>query len=255
MKSLLLGNRGFLGQDFQRFNLKLSQFEFELLPDSVRWPSQQFKNCVLASKCELVINCVSTREYHNESKLKEVHFDLPDWLARHSNKRLVNFSSDVAHQLESGKCVAEKYRQYAEYKVRAESSLAVCANAQSIRTSVIGLAASDGNLIHRFFISNPIPVVNGFSNVYWSGVTSLQLYREVAKLANQGFRTGTFELSSECVTMFNLFQMINDSLGFKKEIQELASESSDNRCMPPTVGISSLQFQLNELRNYSRHLT
>jgi dTDP-4-dehydrorhamnose reductase len=251
MKALLLGDNGFLGQDFQRFNDREKTFHFETLPKRIRWPSNEFCEAVRRSRSDVIINCISTRSYDNTSHLENIHFDLPVWLASCESRILVNFSSDVADQLANGKEVATRYKEYAGYKLDCEHILAQHQNCHSIRTSIIGLAPCLSNLFFRSFFSKKDNIVSGHTNVFWSGVTSLQLYKTVSEIATEfPFRNGVSTLSSDCISIYELFSMINCVFSLKRQIVATVNENEENRCFERTPSLPSLQSQLSDLRKY-----
>lgn len=253
MKYLLIGQNGFLGQDLLTYNRYFSNLDLVSIPKESRWPEKEFKKFIYESNADVILNCISTNNFSNCELTRSIHYELPIWVSENFSGKLINFSSDVSFQLSKGNLIDSKYKYYAENKLEAELKLHEKSNTMTICTSIIGLSKKKSNLINRFFFENTEDTIYGYENVFWSGMTTLQLYHEICNLSDFKFmNNNSLILSSDCVSMHNLFKLINTIFNFGKIILPSKKITLDDRCMPSSYLLPNLEKQLYELNNFFR---
>ena len=253
MKIILLGQNGFLGQDLLTYNRYFLNLEIVSIPTENRWPEIGFKKFIYESNADIILNCISTNDFSNSVLTKSIHYELPIWISENFTGKLINFSSDVSFQLSKGNLIDSKYKYYAENKLEAELNLHKKSNTMTICTSIIGLSKKKSNLINRFFFENTEDIIYGYKNVFWSGMTTLQLYHEICNLSDfKSINNNSLILSSDCVSMYDLFKSINTIFNFGKIIAPSKKTILDNRCMPSSYPLPNMEKQLYELNNFYR---
>lgn len=119
----------------------------------------------------------------------------------------------------------------------------------TIRTSIIGpnIINRTSGLFDFIFFNNK--EVNGYSNVFWSGITTLELSIFIEKQLFNGISGLIFLTNGEIISKYNLLEMINKIfLSSKKKIIEDTSKLANKGLI-----IGSSDYQIN--KTYIQMLT
>ena len=95
-----------------------------------------------------------------------------------------------------------------------------------IRTSIIGHELTSKKSLLEWFLSAD-NVINGYSNVFYSGLTTIELAKHILACINNAKIGGLFNISSEYITKYDLLRLINEIYGLRKEIVRIDSPFLD----------------------------
>jgi dTDP-4-dehydrorhamnose reductase len=131
----------------------------------------------------------------------------------------------------------------------------------TIRTSIIGHELQTRNGLVEWFLSQKGRHVNGYINAIYSGLTTMVLCREVAKIIEQHpALTGTYHVSCEKITKFELLAVLNDVYALDIELrpdpQFTCDRSLDSQEYRKAMGFKPLSWEemIHEMyQDYVRH--
>ena len=103
--------------------------------------------------------------------------------------------------------------------------------ALTIRTSLIGREVYNHTELFEWLFKNKSGKVNGYENVYYSGLTTIRMSKILEKIINYyPDLHGVFNISSKPITKYSLLNLINRH--FKLEIQiEKDSKIKSNKVL------------------------
>lgn len=169
---------------------------------------------------DIIINCAGILNELAENNPENsifVNSFLPHFLAARS-KRLLHISTDCVFDGSRGNYTENDIKDglgfYAETKSLGE---VLYAPHLTIRTSIIGpeLKANGIGLLHWFLKQNG--KVNGYTEAFWSGVTTLQLAKGILHLIDSPEITGLIHYTNnEKISKYELLKII--SVIFQKDI-------------------------------------
>ncbi|MCB0385265.1 MAG: SDR family oxidoreductase, partial [Bdellovibrionales bacterium] len=254
MKVLILGAGGMLGHkmamklgnSFEIFTAtrqSLSQYTNFALFD----PKRHIENLDVGDEVKLlgtldqhqpeaVINCigVTTRKLpagqsHLVIRLNSLlpHV-LSSWCQRNQS-RLIHFSTDCVFSGDKGNYSEEDLTDardlYGLSKILGEVK---DPPALTIRSSIIGRELLHKTELVEWFLSQRGRTVKGFSNVYYSGVTTNYMaYLVEHILKNHQDLSGLYQLASPRISKMDLLQLINQEFGLGIEIDSDPTYRSD----------------------------
>lgn len=256
MKIILLGHKGMLGDAVWKYFSVLKKFEIEICEH--RWPTQEFKNNILCSDANFIINCIGKipQKYPIDQGFQKINFDLPIFLET-SGKKILHPSTDCEFngQLEFGKMYPKKHPRNAvdEYgKSKAEISEKIekeFKNTKIIRTSIIGHETGTHVALLDWFLSQE-DEVNGYSNHFWNGITTLEWAKNAEKIILNWDRCPVLtQLSTDdTLSKFDLLNTIKDVYEKNIQINKFIDKKQVNRCLISDYKIKNIQQQLKELK-------
>lgn len=258
MNILLLGHNGMLGgMVFRQF----TKLKYNVITTNHRWPNEEFLNFIKNSECDILINCIGSIP-HKSPKLEDlysINTILPIWLANNFKGKILHPTTDCEF---SGKLpVGEFYcktsikdasTDYGISKASSSQILINYNNVKQLRTSIIGPEFNNKvSLLEWFFKQND--VVNGYANHYWNGITTYQwsiLSHDI--ISNWNSFDNIIQVSTECVSKYELLNIINDVFKTKKHINPVQSLIV-NRCLKNDdqfKNIPNITLQLQTLKKY-----
>lgn len=271
MKILVLGSTGMLGHvvsfylSFKKlykvFNLsrKRSNQENSIICD--------IKNLDLLEKIleeikpDIIINCIGILKEEANNNIDNAEFInsyFPNYLVKLSktiNFKVIHISTDCVFSGEVGnyneKSIKDAKDIYGLTKANGEID---SKNHLTIRTSVIG-PDIDSNGVGLFnWIMKQEGNVNGFSNLLWTGVTSLELSKAIDYAINNSIN-GLWNLTNEkiiskytllklVIEEFNLTKIrLNKSIGVKSDKSLVSIRNIDYK-------VPDYQYMIHELKDY-----
>ena len=170
-----------------------------------------------AMRCDVVVNCIGILNKHVDAKLSDgiyLNSVFPHLLAeklRGSGTKLIHISSDCVYEGTRGSYTESDIPDAVSYYGRTKALGEVIDNQNlTIRTSIVGpeLKSSGIGLFHWFM--NQKGFVEGYKNVIWSGVTTLQLAKAIEEdLAKQ--QTGLYHLvNNKAINKHDLLTLFNN---------------------------------------------
>ena len=129
-------------------------------------------------------------------------------------------------------------------------------NNLTLRTSIIGHEIKNHYSLLDWFINNQNKKIPGFSNAYFSGLTTLELVKIISKIINKNFNlNGLYHVSSSRISKLNLLKKINSEYSLNKQIIPFKNNFIDrslnsNRFKKITkIKISNWNKMIREMQN------
>lgn len=257
-KILILGNNGMLGNTvFKYFSTKKN---YLITTISEKWDSLSFKQKLKDTNSNFIINCIGIipQRKPSVSEYQKVNVDLPIFLET-LGKKIIHPSTDCEF---SGKILNElKYKKTDKRdacddygKSKADISILIennFKNTKIIRTSIIGHEINSHIAFLDWFL-NSSTQVNGYTNHYWNGVTTL----EWAKLCEELIENwDTFPILNQYgtkknISKYDILKIIKNV--YKKDVNILKFEAPENsnKCLESDIEITPLEEQLKELKTF-----
>jgi len=183
---------------------------------------------------DYVINCIGALISQAKSELAtaiKLNSHLPQYLSelgRKYNYKLIQLSTDCVFSGKSGGYVENSFRDgddnYARTKALGE---VINTKDLTIRTSIIGpeLKTNGTSLIDWFLKQEQ--KVYGFSKVYWTGVTTLELAKQMDNFLDQNM-TGLFHLCpKDKISKYDLLHLFAKHWNKNIEIEENLNSEID----------------------------
>lgn len=248
LKILLLGSAGMAGHVLKNEFLKLSnKIDLIDIARSNQYTTPIIKmditdfvslsDLVANSNFDYIINSVGilnkTAEDNPDNAIL-INSYLPHFLekiTKNTKTKIIHISTDCVFSGKKGSYVEIDFKDgtgfYAQTKAMGEL---VNDKDLTIRTSIIGPDLNSGGIgLFNWFI-NQSGLVNGFSNAFWSGVTTIQLAKSIIEIIfSNNSITGLVHLTNnEKISKYNLLILIKEVFELKDiEIQELSSYEVD----------------------------
>jgi len=206
-------------------------------------------NIIMDARPDFVVNCIGVlNQFADDNKSDAVLINayLPHYLSARTRRygfRLVHMSTDCVFSGEKGSyCesdVPDAQSFYGKTKILGE--VLDDKNTLTFRTSIIGpdINANGIGLFHWFMSQNG--KIGGFSNVLWSGVTTLEFAKSVEKSFDMPSISGLFHLvNNESISKYNLLLL------FKKYSKKNIDISIDDTyTSDKTLVNTNKQFDFN----------
>jgi dTDP-4-dehydrorhamnose reductase len=258
-KILILGHSGMLGNAVKKYFDQETDHSTSTI-SNLRWDELEFKKSIINSDADYVINCIGLIPQNNPEKAdyESLNVELPLFLDT-TGKKILHPSTDCEF---SGKIpIDKKYSfcqerdaedAYGMSKARSSKILEESAiNTKIIRTSIIGHELNSRVALLDWFLSSE-GNVNGYTNHYWNGITTL----EWAKIANELINDwenfpilntfGTHDIR----TKHDLLLIIKSVYKKKIEVIPFVANVSINKCLDSCKKLSDIDEQLAELKDF-----
>jgi len=216
-------------------------------------------------KPNVIINCagILNRVPCSQADLIFVNSFMPYFLAENTDvdaTRIIQISTDCVFSGKKG-----WYSEYDEPdaidpygKSKALGELNDGRNL-TIRTSIIGPELNNNGvgLLHWFLNSHQ--KINGYQNVYWNGVTTLELAKAIKKYINFPFTGITHLVGPHVISKLELLETMNRVFYHDngKSIQPISLPMSDKSLAPSSNGFSyespSYEKMLRELKEWMEY--
>lgn len=214
------------------------------------------------NKFDVIINCVAVLTAQAEKeKSKAVYLNaflprhLESWFAD-THTKVVQLSTDCVFSGENGPYKENDYLDGQLFYDRSKA-LGELDNGKDLtfRTSIIGPELKDGSGLFHWFMQQD-ELVNGFTNVIWSGITTLELARGIDAAIAQNLRGIYHLVSPEPISKYDLLNIVGESFGRDVEVKPDASKVS-NRTLLNTrkdfdFQVSSYDKMILELREWMK---
>lgn len=217
---------------------------------------------LVLKKPDYVINCVGVLvqdSHDNPERAIRINSLLPNVLSRYCKQleiKLIHLSSDCVFSGKTGQYSEESIRDADDTYGRAKALGELNNNRDlTIRTSIIGpeIRQSGTGLFHWFIKQKGI--VRGYANVFWSGVTTLELAKAFENAIIQG-TTGLIQLTNgNSISKYNLLQLIKELwLCDSIQIERDEIQKSDRSLLKSESGfrheVPSYRIMLDELKTF-----
>lgn len=240
--------------------LATKEESYELETTNERWGDNAFETALINSDADVVINCIGVipQKKPSVAEYKTGNIDLPIFLETLGKKVIhpstdCEFSGSIPPTQKYAKTdvrdAADDYgKSKADISRLVETSFK---NTKIIRTSIIGHETNSHLALLDWFLHSA-DKVNGYTNHYWNGITTLQWAKLCANIIDDwdSFpvlnQYGTKEIRSK-------YDLLNDIKNiYNKDIIVSPFEAPEpvNKCLESDKEITPIVDQLKELKEF-----
>ena len=216
-----------------------------------------------SSNIKFVVNCIGL--------LVQDSFNRPDraiilngWLPLHleyelkkTDLRLIHISTDCVFDGKVGSYTESDTPTETNIYGRSKAIGEIINNKDlTLRTSIIGPEVKDnGTGLFDWFLKKSCGQVNGWDNVYWSGVTTLELAKCIKNWIEYPVFTGLYHLTNnKKISKYELLEIINQTFNAKKIVVKGNGPKLLDKSLIDTRGnsifsVNGYQQQIQELKN------
>ena len=268
---LVLGSTGMLGHVLTETLLTNNHFEIfdlsyrkklrvETIIQDIR-EENKIANLINQISPDIIINCIGIlikESSYNPKNAIWINSYFPHFLSTTAQKfggRVIHVSTDCVFSGDKGPYEINDSTDAKDIYGKSKALGELINNQDlTLRTSIIGpeLKLNGEGLLH--WILNQKTTINGYKNVFWSGVTTLQL-SNIINVASELNITGIYHIApKEQISKFELLSIINDCFKLKLKIVPVLKPSSDKSLIPSKISfndtITSYQQMVVELKEY-----
>lgn len=258
-KVLILGHNGMLGNAVFKY-LSTQETKYTLLTVKERWGDPTFETALRSSGVEVIINCIGVipQKKPSASEYKTGNVDLPIFLETLGKKVIhpstdCEFSGTISSPKKYTKTdLRDATDDYGKSKAEISSLIETSfKHTKIIRTSIIGHEEHSHLALLDWFL-NSTNTVNGYTNHFWNGITTLQWAKLCANLIDDWDlfpvlnQYGTKDIRSK-------FDLLNDTKSiYEKDIVVIPFQAPEpvNKCLESDKEIVPIIDQLRELKKF-----
>ncbi len=264
-KILVLGSTGMLGfavaSYFKRNNYEvvdISRSEFDIAND----PIDKLNNFLV--DVEVVINCAGiikpTLAQNSVENVLKINSRFPRNLAKLCGRKGIkcfHITTDCVYTGKKGKYTEEDFFDaddlYGLSKNAGENK-----DCMTLRTSIIGEESFHSRSLLEWAKSQAGNTVNGFTNHFWNGVTTLYLAEIIENILEKSlYKKGIFHIHSpEIVDKYELLTLFNNIYQLDLTINRAEAEEKVDRSLATVyslnaaVATKSLRGQIEEMESF-----
>lgn len=213
---------------------------------------------------DFVINCIGLLvkdSIENPDQAILINSWWPKYLEStlsHSETKLIHLSTDCVFNGKRGYYIETDNHNETNMYGRSKSLGEVDNNKDvTFRMSIIGPELRNGSGLFNFVQSNKNKNIQGWTNVYWNGMTTLQLAKCLEDYILDPSHTGIYHLVNNDVSIdkFNLISKINSVFNFQANISQGLSSKNINKILLNDTrikkySIPNYDIQLEELKQF-----
>ena len=147
---------------------------------------------------------------------------------------------------------------YGWSKSLGESAISTMCNSFIIRVSIIGLDENSTKGLLSWFLSNSANAkINGYSNHFWNGITTLEWSQKLHEIITSTSRLRevtnikVLQLGTSLIySKYEMLKIFQEVFRTNFLIQPIETEKI-NRCLKPKILSSTLNIQLEELKKFN----
>ena len=272
-KVLVLGSTGMLGHMVYHFLDSTNKYDLYNLSFRNKLNSktiiedisdqQKLSNLINDLSPDVIINCIGVLIKGSNENIKNalyINAYFPHWLkdiCEEIDCKLIHISTDCVFSGKNGgndeHSIKDAVDDYGKTKSLGEFD---SKNHLCLRTSIIGpeLKQNGEGLIHWLF--NQQGTINGFKNVFWSGVTTLELAKAI-HFSIENDISGLWNVTNgEPISKFDLLKTIIKTFSINKLKLESNTNKISDKSLKSIRGIDykvpSYQIMLEDLADYYR---
>jgi len=262
---IVIGANGMLGYAVTEYFLRkgydvtaLTRKDYDIAKDSIN------KLETFVKQVEVVINCAGViKSVINNSTIEDVlqvNSIFPHNLANLCNKysiKCFHITTDCVYSGKKGNYDENDY--FDAYDVYGMSKNAGdIKDCMTLRTSIIGEEKGQQRSLLEWAKSQKGKEVNGYTNHYWNGVTTVYLAEVIHKIILEGlYQNGIFHIfSPNSVDKYELLKNINDVYKLELNINPIEFETVINRTLNSIydlsnqLAIKSINLQVKEMKDF-----
>jgi dTDP-4-dehydrorhamnose reductase len=228
---IILGANGMAGhvittglrEDIINYNvISVARSSSEIKPNIILDVSDfvGLKSLIDSSKPDVIINCIGllnkTAE-DNPDQAVLINSYLPHFLestTKNTKTKVIHISTDCVFSGEEGAYLESSFKNGRGYYAQSKS-LGELNNSKDLtfRTSIIGPELNQNGIGLFHWFANQNSEIKGFTNAFWTGVTTIELMNAV-KVAINNDLVGLYHLvHAEKISKFNLVSLFNEVFG------------------------------------------
>lgn len=258
-KVLILGHKGMLGNAVYSY-LDTKKEDFVLLTTDKRWGTDEFKKTLESTDADVIINCIGLipQKKPTEADYKKINIDLPIFLES-LGKKIIHpstdcefsglISNDKKYSKTDARDATDVYgKSKADISALIENTFITT---KIIRTSIIGHESATHLSLLDWFL-NSEGEVNGFTDRYWNGITTLQWAKQCEKVIKNwdNFPILTQYGTSDIESKYTLLTIMRDVYKKDIDIKQMLSPKSENKCLDSDEVLPDIKIQLQELKDF-----
>ena len=267
MKVIILGSKGMLGKYVWSY-LDLAGFDcVGVNKDSLdaatateeKLEEVFFKEIKLIEKGDVVINCMGTIKPRVDSlgdlNAIQVNSVFPRLLANFCEKHGLNLIHPTTDCVYTG--LKGSYNENDKYDVSdvygMSKAMGEPNNCTVIRTSIIGEEVNQGRSLVEWVKSSANTTINGFTNHYWNGITTLEWAKVAEALINLDMEEAAFiQPTIKTLSKYEVLGLIKEVFtpDSKTVISAVESEKFQNKSLASNAQVNSIKDQLVELKEW-----
>ena len=239
-------NSAFLKQIFPKANV----YKYDFLINDVNQLLKKVKPNFILNSCG-----ITTRRgvSLNLTNTKKINIELPNlihkWALKNKSK-LIHFSTDCVFNGKKGNYkdneVPDAVDVYGLTKAKGEINME---NTLTIRSSTIGREIFNKTELLEWIFSQNENQINGYSNVIYSGITTLQMSKYVYEIIDKNILMhGIYNVSSNFISKFDLIYFIikkfNLNINLKKDRSVFSNKSLNSTCFFKKTGFKKPLWNL-----------
>lgn len=180
---------------------------------------------------DVVINCVGVIKQRKEAEDRYLSVGINSWLPHHMamlcdqiGARLIHLSTDCVFDGQRGSYKEDDTSNatdlYGKSKYLGETD-SNQKNAVTIRTSIIGRELTDPKQsLIEWFLSQNGNTIKGFTKAIYTGFTTNEMARIIAKIIETPEIHGLFQVASDPINKYDLLAMLRDKMKLDIQINE-----------------------------------
>lgn len=219
----------------------------------------------IIEKFDYVINCIGLLvkdSIDNPHRASIINGWFPHFLEhtyKDTNTKVVHLSTDCVFDGKKGEYVESDTHTETNFYGKSKS-LGELNNSKDVtfRMSIIGPELKQsGTGLMNWVLNSTDSELNGWSNAWWNGITTLQLAKCIDRYIQESVITGVYHLVNNDVKInkYDLLCKINDIYGLGKKINKVDGPKPVNKILIDTrkmldFEIPNYDVQLTELKNF-----
>lgn len=219
--------------------------------------SDAVENVVESIRPDIVVNCVGaliSESINNAGNAVLLNSWLPHFLSSlvcKYNSKLIHISTDCVFSGSKGNYLVDDFRD-ADNVYGRSKALGELINDRdiTIRTSIIGPELKENGEGLMSWITNQKGEVNGYTNAFWSGVTTLELAKYIGSIISD-FKPGLVQLAADRNSKFKLLKEIAEVFHLPVDIVPYSYYKSDKSFVnSSSYHVPLIKEQLTQLRSF-----
>lgn len=214
---------------------------------------------------DFIVNCIGAikPKFNNSSQLASnifVNSIFPRMLADYCEAqgiKLIHITTDCVFSGKTGQ-YTESSTHDALDEYGKSKSLGEPTNCMTLRTSIIG-PEWNGNkrsLVEWLLSQTEVGKVNGFTNHFWNGLTTLELSHCIERIVRHLYNPGIFHVFGEDVSKYTMLRTMVSAWNLPIKVESVEAKEACNRTLRTERGINQMlcvkdfDTQICELKKY-----
>jgi dTDP-4-dehydrorhamnose reductase len=213
---------------------------------------------------DFILNCIGVikqiADEKDAEKILRINAILPHWLAKMAKAKLIHFSTDCVFSGQKGPYSETDRPDIPASDIYGSSKLwgeVDYGNALTLRTSFIGPELKGKHSLFEWVLANKGRTVEGYKNVLYSGVTTLEMAKIIQILIeNFPDLSGLWHVSGEEISKYSLIKLIDKifdlNITVKENLRVKCDRRLDSGAFQGKTGYrpKSWETMLRELKDY-----